>query len=175
MKHARWTLLPFALLLITSAAWGRTTTDYDHHVNFTKYKTYSWGKLETADTIWDQRVRDAVDSQLTAKGWTQVRSGGDVVVNALGKTHPEQTLNTFYDGFLGWRWGGFGEATTTVDTYKVGTLVVDIFDANSKNLIWRGVASDTISSNPDKDTRKLNSEVLKMFKRFPPDYKTNKD
>jgi len=72
----------------------------------------------------------------------------------------------------GWWWrgfGGFGEATTTVETYKVGTLTVDMFDPNSKNLIWRGVASDTLSGNPDKNTKKLDGEVHKMFQCFPPD------
>ena len=164
------TVILAALLLIAAAA-AKTTTDYDHKLNFGNYKTYSWGKVETADSLWDQRVKDAVDNQLAAKGWTQVPSGGDVLVNAFGKTQEEHTLNTFYNGFPGWRWGGFGDSTTTVDTYKVGTLVVDLFDANTRNLIWRGTASDTLASNPDKNTRKLDSNVQKLFKHFPPDEK----
>jgi hypothetical protein len=164
----RWALMAASLLLVAAAAWASISTDYDHSANFANYKTYSWGKLQTANSIWDQRVKDAVDSQLVAKGWTQVPTGGDVVVTAFGKTRDEQTLNTFYDGFPGRRWGGFGEATTTVDTYKVGTLVVDMFDANSNNLIWRGVSSDTLSSNNDKNTKKLDGDVRNMFKHFPP-------
>ena len=101
--QTRSTLLVVALLLIAAAAWAKITTDYDHNVSFASFKTYSWGKLETANSIWDQRVKDAVNSQLSAKGWTEVPSGGDVVVNAFGKTHAEQTLNTFYDGFPGRR------------------------------------------------------------------------
>lgn len=169
--QARWALLPVALL-VAAAAWASITTDYDHNVNFINFKTYSWGKLETGNSIWDERTKSAVDSALAAKGWTQVPSGGDVLVNAFGKTHPEYTMNTFYDGFGGgWRWrgfGGFGEATTTIDTYKVGTLVVDMFDPNTKNLIWRGVATDTLSNNPEKNTKKLDGEVHKMFEHFPP-------
>lgn len=94
------------------------------------------------------------------------------MVNAFGKTHPEHTVNMFYDGFGGgWRlrgFGDFGEASTTVDTYKVGTLIVDMFDPNPKNLIWRGAATDMLSSNPEKNTKKLDSEVQKMFQHFPP-------
>jgi hypothetical protein len=169
--RARWSLLSVALL-VAAAAWASITTDYDHNVNFINLKTYSWGKLETANSIWDERVKSAVDTALAAKGWTQVPSGGDVVVNAFGKTRPEHTMNTFYDGFGGgWRWrgfGDFGEATTTVDTYKVGTLVVDMFDPNTKNLIWRGVASDTLPNSPDKNTKKMDGEVHKMFEHFPP-------
>lgn len=169
--QVRWALFSVALLVAT-AAWASITTDYDHNVNFINFKTYSWGKLETGNSIWDERTKSAVDSALAAKGWTQVPSGGDVLVNAFGKTHPEYTMNTFYDGFGGgWRWrgfGGFGEATTTIDTYKVGTLVVDMFDPNTKNLIWRGVATDTLSNNPEKNTKKLDGEVHKMFEHFPP-------
>jgi hypothetical protein len=159
-------------LLIAIAAWASISTDYDHNVNFANLKTYSWGKVQTANSIWDSRVKSAVDQQLAAKGWKQVPSGGDVVVNAFGKTHPEQTLNTFYDGFGGGRrrggFGGFGDATTTTETYNVGTLLVDMFDANGKNLIWRGTSSDTLSSNPEKNTKKLDSDVHKMFQHFPP-------
>lgn len=171
-RQSRSVLLPLALLFIAAVAWASISTDYDHNVNFSNLKRYSWGKVETQNSLWDQRVRSAVDAQLAAKGWTLVDSGGDVVVNAFGKTTAEHTMNTFYDGFGGgWRWrgfGGFGESTTTVDTYKVGSLVIDMFDPNSKNLIWRGVASDTLSNNPEKDTKKLDGEVHKMFEHFPP-------
>jgi hypothetical protein len=171
--NSRLAVLPIAFLLITAAAWAKVSTDYDHNANFANYKTYSWGKIEATNSLWDQRVKDAVASQLAAKGLTEVASGGDVVVNAFGKTHPEKTLNTFYDGFGGggWRWrgmGGMGEATTTVDTYKVGTLVVDMFDASGKNLVWRGISTDTLSNNADKNTKKLDSDVRNMFKHFPP-------
>jgi hypothetical protein len=44
---------------------------------------------------------------------------------------------------------GFDETTTTVDTYKVGTLVVDLDDSNNKQLIFRASANDTLSSNPE--------------------------
>ena len=103
-----------------------------------------------------------------------VDSGADVAVVAMEITRDQQTLNTFYDGFGGgWGWrrfggGGFGEATTTTDTYKVGTVVVDLFDTKTKQLIWRGAASDTLSDNSDKNIKKLNESVDKMFKHFPP-------
>jgi hypothetical protein len=83
-----------------------------------------------------------------------------VAIAAVEMTKNQQALNTFYDGFGGgWGWrrfggGGFGEATTTTDTYKVGTLVVDLFDANSKKLVWRGSASDTLSDKSEKKYRK---------------------
>ena len=89
-------------------------------------------------------------------------------------TRDQKTLDTFYDGFGGgWGWrrfggGGFGEATTTSDTYKVGTVVIDLFDARTKQLIWRGAASDTLSDNSDKNIKNLDEGVDKMFNHFPP-------
>ena len=154
--------------LTTGALAAKVSTDYDHSANFSGYKTYSWTKVQTANSIWDERVKDAVDKQLAAKGWTQVPSGGDVSVVAVGTTQTEQQLNTYYNGFGGRRLGGFGNATTTVDQYKVGALVVDMFDAGSKNLIWRGAASDTLSGNPEKNTKNLDKGVQKMFSHFPP-------
>jgi len=150
-------------------------TDYDHNANFEQYKTYSWEKVQTKDPLMVDRIKDAVNAALSAKGWTQVESGGDVSVVAMEITQNQQTLNTFYDGLGGgWRWrgfGGFGEATTTTDTYQVGTLVVDLFDAKAKNLIWRGSSSDTLSNNADKNTKNLDKEVKKMFAHFPPEAK----
>jgi len=162
-----WALIVATGLLTT--AWASVTTDYDHHVNFSNYKTYSWGQLETGNSLWDQRVKNAIDSQFAAKGWTQVPSGGDVVVNAFGKTRREQSVHVSWSGFDSHLWGPFGDATATRDTYHVGTLVVEMSDATSNNVIWRGVLSDTLSSRPDKDTNKLDNGVREMFKHFPPD------
>src|SRR5713101_662879 len=151
----------------TAASFGQQVkTDYDHNAKFGQYKTYSWEKVQTRDPLLVDRIKDAVNGALTAKGWTQVDSGGDVCVVAVEITQNQQTLNTFYDGFGGgWRWrgfGGFGDATTTVENYKVGTLVVDIFDANTKQLIWRGSASDTLSNNSNKNIKELDKGVDKM-------------
>src|SRR5437763_11925828 len=163
------------LALATVSFAQQVKTDYDHSANFGQYKTYSWEKVQTKDPLMVDRIKDAVNASLTAKGWTQVDSGGDVCVVAMEITKNQQTLNTFYDGFGGgWRWrgmGGFGEATTTTENYQVGTLVVDLFDAKTKNLIWRGSSSDTLSNNPDKNTKNLDKEVKKIFAHFPPEAK----
>ena len=177
MKLQKRMMLSLVVLLLSAiaASAANISSDYDHNTNFAKYKTYSWGKVKTADSLWDERVKDAVNRELGAKGWTLVPSGGEVTVTARDAIHNQEQLNTFYDqfgGFGGRRWGGgigTGMATTTVDTYKVGTLVVDMFDAGSKNLIWRSAASDTLSNNSDKNIKNLDKNVHKMFQHFPPD------
>ena len=165
----RLALLLAGLFLATATAWAGTTTDYDHSADFSHYKTYSWGKVKTANGLWDERVKSALASQLAAKGLTEVASRGDVVVAARDAIHNEQQLNTFYDGFGGRRrFGGMGTSTTTVDNYKVGTLIVELFDGTSKTLIWRGSASNTLSNNADKNIKSLDKNVQKMFEHFPP-------
>src|SRR5712664_3929943 len=149
-------------------------TDYDRSADFGKYKTYSWEQVKTQDPLFVDRIKSSVNAALAAKGWTQVNSGGDVSIVAIQTTQNQQTLNTFYDGFGGgWGWrrfggGGFGEATTTTETYKVGTLVVDLFDTKTKQLLWRGSSSDTLSNNSNKNIKNLDKGVQKMFKKFPP-------
>jgi hypothetical protein len=170
----KWLVTTLAMLLLAAGAAHAidVKTDYDHSAGFGNYKTYSWTSVKTSNSIWDDRVKDAIDSALKAKGLTEVPSGGDLAVAAVGSTSNQQTLQTFYDGMGGgWRWrgfGGFGESTTTVDNYKVGTLVVDLFDGSSKRLVWRGSSSDTLSNKADKNTKNLDKGVQKMFQHFPP-------
>jgi hypothetical protein len=157
----------FAVLLFADVK-----VDYSHQTDFSRYHTFSWIKVNAVDSLWADRIQRDVDQQLSAKGWTMTPSGGDVSVAAWGKTKNEQTLNTFYDGLGGgWGWRGFGGdamATTTVENTPVGTLGVDMFDSQTKKLIWRATAENTLSKKPDKNEKKLESTVMDMFKKFPP-------
>jgi hypothetical protein len=156
-------------VLASASVAEQVKTDYDRSANFGQYKTYSWQQVSTRDPLMVDRIKSAVNGALAAKGWREVPSGGDAALVAIETTRKQQTLDTFYNGFGGgWRWGGFGTATTTVDTYNVGTLVVDVFDARNKNMIWRGSASDTLSSKSDKNIKELDKGVNKMFNHFPP-------
>jgi hypothetical protein len=174
MQKIMFVLTGLMLLFAGKASAQQVKTDYDRSANFTQYKTYSWEQVKTQDPLDGDRIKTAVNAALAAKGWTQVDAGGDVSVMAVEITRDQQTLNTFYDGFGGgWGWrrfggGGFGHATTTTETYKVGTVLVDLFDTKTKQLIWRGTASDTLSNNSNKNIKNLDKGVEKMFKQFPP-------
>ena len=61
-------------------------------------------------------------------------------------------------------YGGVSTSTTTVSTWQIGTLVIDAWDGESKDLIWRGTAEETISPNPQKMEKKINKAVAKLFK-----------
>ena len=166
-------LIGLALFLANASFAQQVKTDYDRAANFSQYKTYSWEKVQTPDPLWVDRIKAAVNAALVAKGWTQVESGGDISIVAIEIDRDHQTLNTYYDGFgAGRRWrgfGGFGESTTTSDTYTVGTLVVDLFDAKTKNLVWRGASNGMLSNKSDKNIKSLNRGVQKLFQHFPPD------
>jgi hypothetical protein len=174
LQRVVFVLIGVMFLFAAKSSAQQVKTDYDRSANFVQYKTYSWEQVKTKDALDVDRVKSAVNAALAAKGWSQVDSGGDVSIIAVETTQEQQSLNTFYDGFGGgWGWrrfggGGFGEATTTTDTYKVGTLVVDLFETKTKQLLWRGTSSDTLSNNSDKNIKNLDKGVEKMFKHFPP-------
>lgn len=144
-------------------------TDYSHHADFANYHTYSWANVQTQDPLWTDRIKNAVNEQLMAKGWMMVPSGGDASLVAIGTTQEKQNLETFYNTMPGgWFWNGFGDSETYTENYKVGTLVVDIYDSKTKKLLWRGSSSDTLAGKPEQNEKKLDKAVKKMFDHFPP-------
>ncbi len=154
-------------------------TDYDKSANFAAIKTFAV-KIGTSwnNPISEKRVTDEIAQTLTQKGWTPTTPDkADAIVVLHGASEKQKTLNTFYSGMggyggYGWRgWGGgmgTGTATTTESEYLVGTLVVDIFDAKSKQLMFRGTAQDELSDKPEKNIKKMEKVSEKMFKKFPP-------
>jgi hypothetical protein len=164
-----WVGLAAAITFCVAATAQDVHTDYNHQIPFDQFHTYSWGQVKTDNPLWEPRVQRAVDKELEAKGWQRVDSGGQVTLSAVGAVNDQKQYQTFYNGMGGWGWGGFGTtATTTVQNERVGTLVVDMYDSNNKQLIWRGTAADTLSENPEKNENKLQKAVDKMFKKFPP-------
>jgi len=143
--------------------------DYDHSANFSKYKTFSWIKepAATKDPLMQQRIINAVNAQLKARGLQPVDINGDLGVAVNVATQEKQTLNTFYDGFGPWYWG-LGSATTMVETFTEGTIVADLFDTQTKRVVWRAVGSKEISNKPEKATEQVEKTIEKMFKHYPP-------
>jgi Domain of unknown function (DUF4136) len=163
-----------SLVALTAGFAQHVQTDFDHQANFGQYKSYSWQEIKPRASLWDSRIKNAVNAQLEAKGLAQVADGGDIAVVAIKTSQTQRTLQTFYDGFGGggWRWrgfGGFGESTTTEQDYKEGTLVIDLFDGKTKQLIWRGSTESVLSDKAEKNEKNLDKGVAKMFKNFPPE------
>ena len=177
MKLVKTMVIAGVALAVAGGAWAQDVkVDYDKAANFGAIKTFSL-KLGTGwgNQIGEKRVTDEITEALTAKGWKVVpeaEANAQVVLH--GATETKRSLNTFYSGMGGYGyrgWGGMGgtgTATTTESQYTVGTLVVDIFDAKAKNLLWRGVAQDELSDKTDKKIKKLGKASDKLFKDFPP-------
>jgi len=172
-----------ALSLVGAGAFAQDIkVDYDKAADFTKYKTFAI-KLGTSwnNPLGEKRVLAEIQQGLTEKGWTVAdEAKADALVVLHGATEKQKTLNTFYSGGYGgygWRGGyggGMSSSTTTVDEFTVGTLVVDVFDAKTKALMYRGIAQDELSDKPEKNAKKLAKASDKLFKDFPPGSKTKK-
>jgi hypothetical protein len=169
VQRVAFVLVGLMLLFAGRSSAAEVKTDYDRNAHFAQYKTYSWKRVQTRDPLMVDRIKSAVNGSLAAKGLTEVPTGGDISIVANEVTQNQQTLDTFYNNFGGGRrFGGFGDATTTTETYRVGTLVVDLSDPATKKLVWRGSASDTLSDKSEKNIDNLDKGVVKMFKNFPP-------
>jgi hypothetical protein len=177
MKLVKTVVIAGAALAVAGGAWAQDVkVDYDKAANFGAIKTFSL-KLGTSwgNQIGEKRVTDEITGALTEKGWKPAPEGqADAQVVLHGATETKHSLNTFYSGMGGYGYrgwggmGGMGTATTTESEYRVGTLVVDIFDKTGKSLLWRGVAQDELSDKTDKNVKKLGKASDKLFKDFPP-------
>jgi len=177
------------LLTAGTAFAQKVNVDFDKETEFSKYKTYAFAEgTPTPETLTNQRIEKAVEAQLAAKGLTKVASNADLTVVYHCSVTQKTQLNTTNLGGWGWGpgwrrgwgwgggwrggWGGLGgNAITQVEQIPVGTLIVDIGDSASKKFVWRGTATRTISSKSDKNAKAIDSEVKKMFEKFPPERK----
>lgn len=175
-----------AILIFSLTAFAdNIKTDFDHHANFTEYHTYSWGAVKVSDQLNAARIRRSVNASLQRDGWKEVSTGGQVTVMATDKVHTEQEAESYYDGmgggwgggwggWGGWGWGdgggfgGMGESMTTMSTTRNAHVVIDIFNTSTKRLLWRGVSRAELTNKPADNRKRLDEDIAKMFKDFPP-------
>lgn len=155
----------------------QTSTEFSSKTDFSKFKTWSWGQADVpANPKAETRIHDDVEKQLAAKGWTRIAEGpGDAVVSVHGVVKDTDNYDVLYSGWApGWNWSGVGIGSgvgTTVQTkVRQGTLVIDVFDAASKSLVWRGTAEGTLGppSEIEANLKKIDQAIDKLLKRFPP-------
>jgi hypothetical protein len=158
------------MLLFSAAALAQTYVDYNHAINFSNFKTYAWGQGPNPNAIQDsillQTAQSDINSQLGMKGLQMVQESQnpDLIVVMSSGLKQQTSYNAWGTG--GWRWGG-GMASISPETSDVGTLVVDLYDANGKQMVWRGIAQKTLSTKGSKNEKDLNKEIEKMFKQYP--------
>ncbi len=186
MRHC---LTAFALLFAFSSCSSiKVTSQKDGEVDFNKFKTLSYyGWQENSDKLINRFDRENIEKSFAAefkkRGISVVEKDGDIIVS-LFIVIDEKTGTTayndyyggggpygYYSGFRygpGWGWG-MGYSTTSYQEYHYlqGTLICDVFDYKSKNLIWQGVVSGEINENPKSRARNTPRVVAEIMKRYP--------
>lgn len=181
-----------ALLLAVSACSGlKTSYDFDPSANFAGFQ--AWDFIDGSpnpqlDQLSIQRLENSIVRTLANKGMrrTDVADvrGSDDIQFAVGyqvildEEVSYNTVNTGYGG--GWGYGGWygpgygGMSMSTSRTYEnrveVGTLIIDFFDVESRELVWRGIGESQIQEirDPQERQERLNQVVDKILENFPP-------
>src|SRR5688500_8896412 len=179
--HRMFVLASLAVLLPSIAAAQKTTYDFDKTAPFTQYKTYSLRDgTPTGNELLDKRIVAGIELQLAAKGLVRDDTAPDVFVVFHMAFDKQQDISTYsygpmYGGY-GWGWGGgWGSTTTDVRVREIlqGTLAIDIIDAKSKQMAWRGLGTKEIDTGakPEKRDANISKAVEKIFKNYPPKVK----
>jgi len=177
MRQQTRTILPvFVIAFVASTVMlaQEVRSNYMPGTDFTKYHTYKWVAIEGGahpNQIVDAQIKQSVDSQLALKGLSKVDGDqADLYVGYQIAVDQERQWNGYGMGG-GLRWGGM--ATATSSTINIGTLVLDMYDPTTKQLVWTGNATKTIdpSSKQEKNQKNLDKAVQKLLKNYPPKQK----
>lgn len=166
------------------------STDYDKSTNFQQYHTYDWYQERppndrdgnaTYDTFADRRLREALEAQLPAKGFTRatakpdIRIAYDITVKTQQQVDPAYAFapgfGYGYSYWYGYRYNygfnRFGPGSQPITQYQVGTVVVDFVDAKDNELVWRGVGESVVDpgSVSEESIREI---VVGIMAKYPP-------
>jgi len=179
-------LLSILSLILSACSSVDTQVDYDKEVDFTKLKTYSWlpdSKKRYADIrlnsdIFKKRIYNTVNKALAARGYKEVTDNPDFTIGYHVVIENKTSVNTMNDyyGYSGYGRGwnnypGYNmhSTQTSVYHYEEGSLILDIVDTKSKQLIWRGSAQAEISKSRTAKQRDelVQKAVDKLFSQLP--------
>ena len=164
MKNG-WVALVFVLTTAVLCA-QKVSVDFDQAAPFATYKTYAWVDGTPApNPINEDRLHESVDAHLALAGLRMNTTTPDLVVVTHVTTNEPQELQVSGFGY-GPSWGG-GSGTANVESYVDGTLILDLYDAHTKKIVWRGVATATASDKPTKNASKIDKALDKMFEKYP--------
>lgn len=174
-----------ALLLSACASGPKIESDYDHSIDFSKFKTYGFFQpmgIENPNysSIYGSVFRTAISRELDARGYTQ-SDNPDLLVNVSARLTDKTKVTTtsspyMSGGYYGYRrghygaWGGYGYGTTThVSNYTEGTINVDVVDRAEKRMVWEGVAVGRLKekNTNEKMRANINAGIQEMFAGYP--------
>ncbi|MFY0625317.1 MAG: DUF4136 domain-containing protein [Reichenbachiella sp.] len=167
----------------------KVTTDYDKSVDFSQHKTLEYyGWADNSDKILNrfdkERIEKAFGDEFEKRGIKLVEKGqGDIIVTLfiVAEQKTQTTANTTSTGGYGGGYGygryghgpgygwGAGHSTTTYSEsdYTVGTLVVSVYDAKEKLLIWESTGKGTISEKEKGREERAAKGATRIMKDYP--------
>lgn len=163
-----------ACLTFATAAFAQTISfDFDKSVDFGGFRTYAWAAgTNVPDALVHRRVVDAVDVQLALKGLQQVHgdSKPDVLVAYHAAFDKNLQITGFGSGWGGYRFAGTRSGTARAEEIVVGTMIVDIVDTTTNEIVWRGTATKDVdmTAKPEKRDKNITKTAEKLFKNYPP-------
>jgi hypothetical protein len=176
----KWnSLLCLFLAAVTAAcASPKVGYDYDRRTNFSAYHSYDWlpGKQESTgdrrvdNQLVNARIRSAVEAELHSKGYQPPASGQPDFYVAYHAGLKDMMKGASTQNYVGDRASGTYTTISDIQPYKEGTLLIDIVDGSSKQLVWQGSALAEI--DPDMTSRERDERVHRIvraiFAHFPP-------
>jgi hypothetical protein len=190
-----WRLMVLAVMW-TAAACAPSPKigyDFDRSADFSTYHTYAWlsgdqektGDRRADSSGVDMRIRIAVGTQLRLKGYQALPEGKPdfYVAYHIGLKDNSPSISTQYysDGMAGRAFSHSADTRsagkpapavneTSSSSYLTGSLLIDIIDAASQKLVWRGTANGEVdpgltSQQRDERTKAI---VQKVLSHFPP-------
>lgn len=171
------------VLAVSPAAALEVHVDYDKAADFPSFKSFAWkdkkeGTLEGSNDLTHTRIIKAIQNQLAQAGLIENSSSPDLWVTYHASSKQDVRVDTtMYNYGYGssWYWdpywpsaygSGFVTGSQQVVTYTRGTLVVDIWDAKTNKLVFRGTAEDIVPDSPSKAEKKIYQAIDKMAKQF---------
>jgi len=145
--------------------------DFDRQTNFSGLKTFDWMQATEkpgANSLIIQRVKNAVNAELQAKGLTMTSNNPDFLI---AEYHGKKDQVQISD----WGYGrshryGYSPVGVSVYEFEEGSLILDFVDPQTRKLIWRGSAKAQIDSvdTPEKKEKLINAAVNEILKKYPP-------
>jgi len=182
MKSNKTIIIIATLFVAISLKAQKVTIDLDKSADFSNYKTINFlGWQKDSDQLLNdfdkKRLRDAFANEFQGRGFSRVENNADIEIT-LYLVLEQKTSTTGYTNYYGghysgyrrgsWGWGnGYASTSYSQSDYIKGTLVMDVFDAKTKKLIWQSVASGTVKEDPKKREKAIPKTVNKMMKKFP--------
>lgn len=161
--------LAAAILLLLSAGpvlAADVKVDWDREVDHARYRTFALREgTPLTNPLADLRIQQAVAGMLGEKGLAEAESGADLMVAVHASCQAGHPMDL--QGYAP-RGGTWDTAAPDRTVLEEGMLVVDLLDATSSALVWRGIATGTVTNNPSRNRKPVEKVLSRMFRRYPP-------